>query len=263
MPCFISARRALCAVAAGTAVAVPVIALTPAPGWADTPNAAACGSLYHGNPPGSLAVTSDPAPGAVLHPGDGVEVTATWKTSDWPTPVLHKVLDCLLVDGTIDYGHSSQEKPTDNDGLYRYRFTVPAGARQQVCDRVRLSGRLVASGDLVVQKSNPFCFSVAGADTAPGTSVQGTTQAATPPAGVPAALQPAAPAEAGPAPVEVATPAAGPAAPAVEISPAVELRSTLPRTGADVLPLLRLGTLLTVAGGAALATRAAVGRRAV
>jgi LPXTG-motif cell wall-anchored protein len=49
----------------------------------------------------------------------------------------------------------------------------------------------------------------------------------------------------------------------VEISPAVALRPTLPRTGADVLPLLRLGGLLLLAGGAAFGGRAVLGRRAV
>ncbi|MCA1847170.1 MAG: hypothetical protein LC792_29050 [Actinobacteria bacterium] len=264
IPHFLSARRALCALAASTAVVVPAVgALTPTAAWADTPNAAACSGLYHGNPPGSLAVTTSPAGGAVLHPGDSVDVTATWNASDWPKPVLHKVLDCLMVDGKIDYGHSSQEKPTDNDGLYRYRFTVPVGARRQVCDRVRLSGRLVDGGDLVVQKSNTVCFSVAGVANAPGTAVQGTTQAATPPAGgVPAPLQPAgSPADGASAPAESAAPAPASTPPAVEISPAVLSRPTLPRTGADVLPLVRLGTLLIVAGGAALAFRAALSRR--
>jgi len=264
MPCLSFVRRALCALAAGTAVVVPVVVtLTPTTAWADTPNSAACSGLYHGNPPGSLAVTTDRAPGAVLRPGDAVDVTATWNTADWPKPVLHKVLDCLMVDGKIDYGHSSQEKPTDNDGLYRYRFTVPAGARTQVCDRVRLSGRLVDGGDLVVQKSNTVCFTIAGPAGGPGTSVLGTTQSATPPAGgVPAPLQPAAPAAA-PLVTVAAAPAATPAPPNVELSPAVALRPSLPRTGADVLPLVRLGGLLLLAGGAAMAGRAVLDRRAV
>ncbi len=264
MPHFLSARRALCALAAGTAVVVPaVIAGTPTAAWADTPKAAACSGLYHGNPPGSLAVTTSPAGGAVLHPGDSVDVSATWNTSDWPKPVLHKVLDCLTVDGKIDYGHSSQEKPTDNDGLYRYRFTVPVGAQRQVCDRVRLSGRLVDGGDLVVQKSNTVCFSVAGVADRPGTVVEGTTQGAAPPAGgVPAPLQPAdSPVDAVPAAAGAPAPAPAATPPAVEISPVVLSRPTLPRTGADVLPLVRLGTLLILAGGAALAIRTALSRR--
>ncbi|HKN39887.1 MAG TPA: hypothetical protein VJ456_12345 [Acidimicrobiia bacterium] len=253
------ARRALVAATACTAVVLPVL-LTPSAAWADTPNASACSGLYHGSPPGSLAVTTSPAPGTVLHPGDEVEVTATWNTADWPGPVLHKVLDCLLVDDTVDYGHSSQEKPTDNDGLYRYRFTVPVGAERRVCDRVRLSGRFVDGGDLVVQKSNTVCFSVAAAGTAgsPGGPAEGSTQAATPaPGGGPAPLQPAdPPVEAVPA--EQAAPALAPAPPTTEISPAVAVRPTLPRTGSDVVPLARLGAVLVLLGGASLATRAAL-----
>jgi hypothetical protein len=259
------ARRALLAATACGAVVLPVL-LTPSAAWADTPNAEACSGLYHGSPPGSLAITTIPSTGTVLHPGDEVEVTATWDRADWPTPVLHKVLDCLLVDGTVDYGHSSQEKPTDNDGLYRYRFTVPTGTPKKICDRVRLSGRFVEGGDLVVQKSNTVCFSIAASGTTggPGTTVQGTTQAATEPAGATPAplqlapLQPTAPAPETPAPA--AAPA--PVPPALELIPARAVVPTLPRTGADVLPLARLGALLVVLGGAALAGRATVSRMA-
>ena len=154
------ARRAFMVATACSVVVLPVV-LAPSAAWAESPNPSACRGLYHGNPPGSLVITTNPSSGTVLHPGDEVEVTATWDTADWPRPVLHKVLDCLLVDGEVDYEHSSQEKPTDNDGYYRYRFTVPNGARGRVCDRVRLSGRFVEDGDLVVQKSNTICFSVA------------------------------------------------------------------------------------------------------
>src|SRR5437764_8943203 len=208
------ARRALLAATACSAVVLPVL-LTPSSAWADTPNASACSGLYQGSPPGSLDITASPSPGTVLHPGHDVEVTATWTTTDWPTAVLHKVLDCLLVDGSVDYGHSSQEKPTDNDGLYRYRFTVPASTPKKVCDRVRLSGRLVGGGDLVVQKSNTICFSVAGSGTTggPGTTVAAITQAAAEPAGAtPAPLEPASPAPENPSPApENPAPAAGPA----------------------------------------------------
>ena len=255
---FSLARHVLLAATACGAVVLPVL-LTPSTASADSPNASACSGLYHGSPPGSLVITTSPPSGTVLHPGDEVEVTATWDTADWPTPVLHKVLDCLLVDGKVDYGHSSQEKPTDNDGLYRYRFTVPAGTPKRVCDRVRLSSRLVDGGDLVVQKSNTICFSVAGTGN-PGTKVEATTQAATLPAGgAPAPLQPA-----GPAP-ETPTPppdAGAPAPPVLEIVPAVATTPMLPRTGADVLPAARLGALLVLLGSAALAGRATLCRQA-
>jgi hypothetical protein len=154
------ARRALMAATVGSVLVLPVVALPPA-AFAEAPSPSACRGLYRGNPPGSLAITTNPSGATVLHPGDVVEVTATWDTADWPRPVLHKVLDCLLVNGEVDYEHSSQEKPTDNDGYYRYRFTVPDGARGRICDRVRLSGRFVEDGDLVVQKSNTICFSIA------------------------------------------------------------------------------------------------------
>jgi hypothetical protein len=238
--------------AACSLVALPVL-LLPSAAWAEAPNPSACSGLYRGDPPGSLAITTNPPSGTVLHPGDTVEVTATWDTADWPTPVLHKVLDCLLVNGEVDYELSTQEKPTDNDGLYRYTFTVPGRAVDRVCDRVRLSGRLVEDGDLAVQKSNTICFSLAAAG-GPGTTVKPvevTTQAATPvEEGAPAPLQPAPP---------------GPEAPVEEVAaPDLELSSVavpmLPRTGTDPLPLARLGALLVLLGATALTARTAVSR---
>ncbi|HEV7865528.1 MAG TPA: hypothetical protein VGR20_22715 [Acidimicrobiia bacterium] len=260
-------RRAFMAATACSAVVFPLL-LVPSTAWAEAPDPSACSGLYHGTPPGSLAMTSEPASGTVLHPGDEVEVTATWDTADWPAPVLHKVLDCVLINGSVAYDHSNQEKPTDNDGLYRYRFTVPAGTPGRLCDRVRLSGRFVEGGDLVVQKSNTVCFSVAAAGTTgvPGTPAEVTTQAATPAVdGAPAPLQPADPLPdaAAPAPADHPAPAPAPALPATELSPAVVLHPTLPRTGGDVSPLVRLGALLIVLGGAALTARAALSRPGV
>ena len=250
------ARRALMGATACSLVALPVL-LLPSVAWAESPNPSACSGLYRGDPPGSLAITTVPGSGTVLHPGDTVEVTATWDTADWPTPVLHKVLDCLLVNGEVDYGLSTQEKPTDNDGLYRYTFTVPGRAVGRVCDRVRLSGRLVEGGDLAVQKSNTLCFSVTAAGSV-GTTVKPaeiTTQAATPgEEGTPAPLQPTTPAPESPAPESP-----GPESPAGEVAaPDLVLSSTgipmLPRTGTDALPLARLGALLVLLGAASLTT---------
>jgi hypothetical protein len=244
--------------AACSLVALPVL-LLPSAASAESPNPSACSGLYHGDPPGSLAITTVPGTDTVLHPGDTVEVTAAWNTSDWPTPVLHKVLDCLLVNGEIDYGLSTQEKPTDNDGLYRYTFTVPGRAvGSRVCDRVRLSGRLVEGGDLAVQKSNTLCFSVTAAG-GTGTTVKPveiTNQAASPgDEGTPAPLQPAPPAPESPATDSPAEEAAGPDL--VLSSTAIPM---LPRTGTDPLPLARLGALLLVLGATALTARTALSR---
>jgi hypothetical protein len=211
-------------------------------------------------------MTTSPSSGTVLHPGDEVEVTATWDTADWPRPVLHKVLDCLVVNGDVDYEQSSQEKPTDNDGYYRSRFTVPNGARGRICDRVRLSGRFVEDGDLAVQKSNTVCFSIAavagdtggtGGTGSPGTtgepSEEATTQTAAPAEdGSPAPLQPLEPAGEAPAPGNTVS------TPPLELS-AISL-PMLPRTGADPLALVRVGALLILLGGTALVARRAVPR---
>jgi hypothetical protein len=235
------------------------VVLVPSAAWAESPSPSACQGLYHGDPPGSLVITTSPSSATVLHPDDEVEVTATWDTADWPGPVLHKVLDCLLVNGEIDYGHSSQEKPTDNDGYYRYRFTVPNGARGRICDRVRLSGRFVDGGDLVVQKTNTVCFSIAavagdtGAPGVPAGPTEATTQTAAPiEDGTPAPVQPLEPAAEAPAP-EGAVPA-----PPTQLS-AISL-PMLPRTGADPFPLVRVGALLTFLGGVALVAGRAVPR---
>jgi hypothetical protein len=248
------ARRAFMVVIAASVVVAPVV-LGQSAAWAESPNPSACRGLYHGSPPGSLRITTNPSSATVLHPGDEVEVTATWDTADWPRPILHKVLDCLLVDGEVNYEHSSQEKPTDNDGYYRYRFTVPGGARGRICDRVRLSGRFVEDGDLVVQKSNTICFSMAAVagntggsggpvgPAAPAGDI--TTQAVTPVEdGTPAPIQPIGPG--------AETPVAdlGVPAPPLELS-AISL-PMLPRTGADPFPLVRVGALLVLLGGVAL-----------
>jgi hypothetical protein len=237
-------------------VSLPVL-LLPTAARADSPNESACSGLYHGSPPGSLVITTNPPNSTVLHPGDTVEVNATWDTADWPRPVLHKVLDCLQLDGEIDYGLSTQEKPTDNDGLYHYTFTVPGRPVGRICDRVRLSGRLVDGGPLVVQKSNTLCFSVAASGGTPTTvkPAEVTTQAVTPvEEGTPAPFKPASPApEIGVE--EAAVPATAPA-PAPAISPAAV--PMLPRTGTDPLPLARLGALLVLLGGMALAARTVI-----
>lgn len=252
------ALRALMVAVAGSVVVLPVV-VGPSAAWAESPSPSACRGLYHGNPPGSLVITTNPSSATVLRPGDEVEVTATWDTADWPRPILHKVLDCLLVDGDVDYGHSSQEKPTENDGYYRYRFTVPNGARGRICDRVRLSGRFVEDGDLVVQKSNTICFSVAavaGNTGGPGLPVPAgdiSVQSATPVEdGAPAPVSPAGPAAEGPAP-DLGIPS-----PPLELS-AISL-PMLPRTGADPLPLVRVGAVLVLLGGIALAARMAIPR---
>lgn len=242
-----SPRRALMGATACSLVALPV--LLPSAARADAPDPSACRGLYRGNPPGTLVMTTSPRGDTVLRPGDIVEVTAKWDPADWPRPVLHKVLHCLLVDGAVEYGLSTQEKPTDNDGLYRYTFTVPARPAARICDRVRLSGRLVDGGPHVVQKSNTICFPVAGAgETGRLVKPAEVTNQAAPPVddGIPAPLEPA------PAPPGYDMPP-----PALELSSVSVRVPTLPRTGSEAVRLAGFGMLLVVLGGTVL-----LGRRA-
>ena len=117
-------------------------------------------------------------------------------------------------------------------------------------------------GDLVVQKSNTICFSIAAVagDTGwtgvPGAPAGGTNL--TPPTHTPAD-------EGSPEPLQPVGSAAGipgldvpRAAPALETS-AISL-PVLPRTGADPFALVRVGALLILLGGVALAIRTAIPR---
>ena len=227
------------------AAAAAVLVVTATAAWGDSPTPAVCRSLFHGNPPGSLAVTADVPAGTRLRPGDTVHVTATWSTADWPGPELHKVLHCVSVDGVVDHERSTQEKPTPNDGAFSYSFTVPPGARSEVCDRARLSGRLVPGADLTVQKSNPICFEIA-AD--PSVPVAGVTVPEAPARTVSGAGTAAPAPETAPRPTPVPTAVAG-APPSPDPAAGFDV---LPRTGSGVSPAVGTGLVSLLFGSALL-----------
>lgn len=222
------------AIAAAGSIVAAVVALAPSHALADVPGTAACESLYRGNPRGSLHLATSPAGGSSVRPGETIRATVTWNTADWDLAELHKVLDCVLVEGEVRYDLSHQEKPTANDGLFTYDFTVPAGART-VCDRARLSARPRPGVDLVVQKSNVVCFEVTGrvAPHAPTTGTAAESPLAAPTVVVAAEQLPAPMTEmpAASAPSEAGAPA-----------------DVLPRTGSAVLALTGLG-VACLAGG--------------
>ncbi|MGH9021874.1 MAG: hypothetical protein ACRDV9_02025 [Acidimicrobiia bacterium] len=91
---------------------------------------------------GSLTKRIDPAPGTFVEPGDIVSVTLTWTVDDWSKDELHKVLDCVAIDGALAPELQGGESPTENDGRFTYEYAVPSdlapGAR--VCDQAMLSG---------------------------------------------------------------------------------------------------------------------------
>lgn len=91
---------------------------------------------------GSLTKRIDPVPGSFVEPGDTVSVTLTWTVEDWSKDELHKVLDCVAIDGELAPDLHSGESPTENDGRFTHEFTVPADVAPgaQVCDQAMLSG---------------------------------------------------------------------------------------------------------------------------
>jgi len=212
-----------------------------------------------GRPPtGGLDKTTNPADGASVAPGDDVEVELAWDPADWSDDALHKVIDCVTINGDFVLDLSVEERPTDNDGNFKTVYTIPVDivAGDEICDQGFLSGDS-AGGGFEQDRSNQVCFKVEqesrGAaaptpeETAPAPSpaqpapvpsdVLGEQLTAPEPAPVPAP-EVAGVAVQAPAPAPVPTPdlmAAG---------------GTLPRTGQETRrgPLLAGGVILTLGG---------------
>lgn len=125
-----------------------------------------------GHPPhGHLATRTTPPADAAVQPGDTIDVDLVWATGDWSSSRLHKVLDCVAIDGRLVPSLQAGESPTDNDGRFRRSYTVPAAvpAGAKICDQAMLSGPS-PRGDYDRQISNIVCHTVAGhasADRAP------------------------------------------------------------------------------------------------
>jgi hypothetical protein len=114
---------------------------------------------------GDLEKSTDPPDGSTVQPGQTIHVTITWETDDWDREELHKVLDCVTVDGVLDESLSAGQKPTRNDGVFEHDYTVPAGAPPgtEVCDRAMLTGPdrgEDSEGDFRQDVSNLVCFTV-------------------------------------------------------------------------------------------------------
>jgi len=122
-------------------------------------------------PQGHLATRTTPAADAAVQPGDTIDVDLVWAVGDWSASRLHKVLDCVAIDGRLVRSLQAGESPTDNDGRFRRSYAVPADvpAGAQICDQAMLSGPS-PRGDYDRQISNIVCHTVAGngaADRAP------------------------------------------------------------------------------------------------
>ena len=230
----------LVAAAGGLAITAPAAAGPSHPGGVDD----TCDEVLSGPPGGELVKETEPPDGSQVQPGDEITVRLRWTAGSFADRPLHKVLDCVTVDGRLLAGASIQERDTDNDGEFAHTYRIPADATPgtRVCDRGFVSGN--GSGGFEREKSNDVCFEVAAPPTPPlaldtGQEERGVT-----------VVQPVPP-----APTE---PPLG-----TTLTDRQPLQfDTLPVTGSPRRPLLVLAGLALAAGGALIApARRPAGRR--
>jgi LPXTG-motif cell wall-anchored protein len=121
-----------------------------------------CPEVLSGAPSGDLEKRTDPPEGSDVQGGDVITVTLRWNPQSFDGPLLHKAIDCVTVNGEIAADLSGQERDAPNDGLFEWRYTVPADvpAGARICDRGFVSGP-GSGGIFEREKSNDVCFTVA------------------------------------------------------------------------------------------------------
>ena len=191
-----------------------------------------CPEVRAGAPTGNVEKSTTPPAGSDVAPGTVINVTLRWDTARFAGPQLHKVLDCVTIDGHAADDLSVQERDSANDGEFTTRMTVPALTDGvQLCDRGFVSGPAVPGG-FAREKSNDVCFTVRGDVPRPAVTVLSVTPEQAP---SPAPTSPA-PSTPLPGPAADTTTTTGPAAlPAAE-SPTPPIGAPTPPTGASTPP---------------------------
>jgi len=192
------------------------------------------------------------APEGTVAPGQPVAVDVTWRTA-WHSGDNVDVLGCVAANGRFVAG--SVERGVANNGLWVYKFAVPANAANdiRVCEAAVVIGP-GAGGAPQAERTDAACFTVAAvaakAEPAPAAAP------APPAAPMKETTTPAAPP---PAPTRTAAAAkkASPAAPAPLVAAAADAPKApaeqLPHTGARERLLVLLSGILLIVGGWALA----------
>jgi hypothetical protein len=225
-----------CLVAAGGGLSItaPAAAGPSHPGGVDD----TCDEVLSGSPGGELAKETDPPDGSRVQPGDEITVRLRWPSGFFADRRLHKVLDCVTVDGRLLADASIQERDTANDGEFTHTYRIPGDAAPgtRVCDRGFVSGD--GSGGFERQKSNDVCFEVVApaGDAAP-----------TPPLALDTGQEERAPLAPPPPPAPTEPPMG---TTLTDRMPAKV--DTLPVTGSPRRPLMLLAGLALAAGGALL-----------
>ena len=120
-----------------------------------------CDRTFGRPPEGHLKKLTSPGGDDPVHAGDTVGVTLIWSPEDWTSDQLHKVLDCVAIDGRLEPSMQSGESPTDNDGRFATSYRVPSNAAEgtRICDQAMISGPS-PRGDYDRQISNQVCHTV-------------------------------------------------------------------------------------------------------
>jgi len=143
---------------AGIVVAVVVGLGVPA-GAAETTFTDTCADVYGHSAIGDLDKTTDPPPGSGVSSGQEVAVTLHWPTSSVAGERVHRVMECLSIDGGAPELWADRQFSTAT-GTISYSVVVPAGLapRTTVCGQSFLKTQ--GSFGPVTRWSSKSCYPV-------------------------------------------------------------------------------------------------------
>ncbi|HLF41080.1 MAG TPA: hypothetical protein VI854_06350 [Acidimicrobiia bacterium] len=171
-------RTRIGAALAATGLAIIGAGLVATPSYADPITDGSCNGVFNGGRAGTVVVTTDPAEGTEIQPGDVISVSTTWDIGDEHS--VSQIKACVEVDGDGVAAMTDEEQPVVNDGLYEHEFTVPLGTPvgTAVCLRLVVFGDPRTGGG--AHSSDVVCFEVAATpDTTAPTTTSSTTTTST------------------------------------------------------------------------------------
>jgi hypothetical protein len=156
-------RSAAIGMALAVGFMVPAGLATPA-GAAETTFDDTCADVYGHRPVGDLDKTTDPVAGSSVPPGQTVSVTLQWPNGMVAGNRVHRVLECLSVNGGEPQLWAERSFTTDQ-GMVTLSAEVPSGLREKstVCSQSFLKTR--GAFGPVTRWSEKTCFPVGAAGT--------------------------------------------------------------------------------------------------
>lgn len=151
------------ALAGAGAVGVGVGVATASPaGAAETTFTETCADVYGHRAAGDLDKTTDPVAGSPVASGQEVSVTVSWPTSAVAGPRLHRLMECVSVDGHAPQ-LAADRQFTSAEGNLTFSETIPGGvpAGSTVCGQSFLKTQ--GSFGPVTRWSDKTCYPVGNA----------------------------------------------------------------------------------------------------